>query len=137
MDLDIRYEDEHLLVVNKPKGMVVHPAAGHSNGTLVNGLIAYTNLSDINGEFRPGIVHRLDKDTSGLMVVAKTNDTHEKLATMLKERTVKRQYQAIVHGEIEHELGTIEAPISRDPNDRKRMAVVDHGKRSDYPFPST
>ena len=130
MDLDIRYEDEHLLVVNKPKGMVVHPAAGHSNGTLVNGLIAYTNLSDINGEFRPGIVHRLDKDTSGLMVVAKTNDTHEKLATMLKERTVKRQYQAIVHGEIEHELGTIEAPISRDPNDRKRMAVVDHGKEA-------
>ena len=130
MDLDIRYEDEYLLVVNKPKGMVVHPSPGHPDGTLVNGLLAHTHLSSVNGEFRPGIVHRIDKDTSGLMVVAKMDETHEKLVEMLKNRDVKRQYQAIVHGDIQHELGTIEAPIGRDPNDRKRMAVVDDGKEA-------
>lgn len=125
MDLDIVYEDEDLLVINKPSGLVVHPAPGHYQDTLVNGLLAYSNkLSDINGEFRPGIVHRIDKDTSGLLVVCKNNVTHEALANQLSDKTLFRQYLAIVHGEIEEDEGEIIAPIGRDPRDRVKMAVV-------------
>lgn len=125
MDLDIVYEDDDLLVINKPSGLVVHPAPGHHQDTLVNGLLAYSNkLSDINGEFRPGIVHRIDKDTSGLMVVCKNNETHEELANQLSDKTLFRQYLAIVHGEIEEDEGEIIAPIGRDPRDRVKMAVV-------------
>lgn len=125
MDLDIVYEDEDLLVINKPSGLVVHPAPGHYQDTLVNGLLAYSNkLSDINGEFRPGIVHRIDKDTSGLLVICKNNETHEALANQLSDKTLFRQYLAIVHGEIEEDEGEIIAPIGRDPRDRVKMAVV-------------
>lgn len=125
MDLDIIYEDDDLLVINKPSGLVVHPAPGHYQDTLVNGLLAYSNkLSDINGEFRPGIVHRIDKDTSGLLVVCKNNETHEALANQLSDKTLFRQYLAIVHGEIEEDEGEIIAPIGRDPRDRVKMAVV-------------
>lgn len=125
MDLDIVYEDDDLLVINKPSGLVVHPAPGHYQDTLVNGLLAYSNkLSDINGEFRPGIVHRIDKDTSGLLVVCKNNESHEKLANQLSDKTLFRQYLAIVHGEIEEDEGEIIAPIGRDPRDRVKMAVV-------------
>lgn len=125
MDLDIVFEDDDLLVINKPSGLVVHPAPGHYQDTLVNGLLAYSNkLSDINGEFRPGIVHRIDKDTSGLLVVCKNNETHEELANQLSDKTLFRQYLAIVHGEIEEDEGEIIAPIGRDPRDRVKMAVV-------------
>lgn len=125
MDLDIVYEDDDLLVINKPSGLVVHPAPGHYQDTLVNGLLAYSNkLSNINGEFRPGIVHRIDKDTSGLLVVCKNNETHEALANQLSDKTLFRQYLAIVHGEIEEDEGEIIAPIGRDPRDRVKMAVV-------------
>ena len=125
MDLDIVYEDDDLLVINKPSGLVVHPAPGHYQDTLVNGLLAYSNkLSDINGEFRPGIVHRIDKDTSGLLVVCKNNESHEELANQLSDKTLFRQYLAIVHGEIEEDEGEIIAPIGRDPRDRVKMAVV-------------
>lgn len=125
MDLDIIYEGDDLLVINKPSGLVVHPAPGHYQDTLVNGLLAYSNkLSDINGEFRPGIVHRIDKDTSGLLVVCKNNETHEALANQLSDKTLFRQYLAIVHGEIEEDEGEIIAPIGRDPRDRVKMAVV-------------
>lgn len=125
MDLDIVYEDDDLLVINKPSGLVVHPAPGHYQDTLVNGLLAYSKqLSDINGEFRPGIVHRIDKDTSGLLVVCKNNETHEALAKQLSDKTLFRQYLAIVHGEIEEDEGEIIAPIGRDPRDRVKMAVV-------------
>lgn len=125
MDLDIVYEDDDLLVINKPSGLVAHPAPGHYQDTLVNGLLAYSNkLSDINGEFRPGIVHRIDKDTSGLLVVCKNNETHEELANQLSDKTLFRQYLAIVHGEIEEDEGEIIAPIGRDPRDRVKMAVV-------------
>lgn len=125
MDLDIVYEDDDLLVINKPSGLVVHPAPGHYQDTLVNGLLAYSNkLSDINGEFRPGIVHRIDKDTSGLLVVCKNNESHEALANQLSDKTLFRQYLAIVHGEIEEDEGEIIAPIGRDTRDRVKMAVV-------------
>lgn len=125
MDLDIVYEDDDLLVINKPSGLVVHPAPGHYQDTLVNGLLAYSNkLSDINGEFRPGIVHRIDKDTSGLLVVCKNNESHEALANQLSDKTLFRQYLAILHGEIEEDEGEIIAPIGRDPRDRVKMAVV-------------
>lgn len=125
MDLDIVYEDDDLLVINKPSGLVVHPAPGHYKDTLVNGLLAYSNkLSDINGEFRPGIVHRIDKDTSGLLVICKNNETHEALANQLSDKTLFRQYLAIVHGEIEEDEGEIIAPIGRDPRDRVKMAVL-------------
>lgn len=125
MDLDIVYEDDDLLVINKPSGMVVHPAPGNYENTLVNGLIAYANsLSDINGEFRPGIVHRIDKDTSGLLVVCKNNFTHEALAKQLVDKTLYREYLAIVHGEIEEDEAEIIAPIGRDPKDRKKMTVT-------------
>ncbi|MCS0787296.1 RluA family pseudouridine synthase [Cytobacillus pseudoceanisediminis] len=131
MDLDIYYEDKDVLVVNKPKGMVVHPAAGHGTGTLVNGLMAHcTDLSGINGVMRPGIVHRIDKDTSGLLMVAKNDMAHESLVNQLMNKTVTRKYRAIVHGVIPHDYGTIDAPIARDPKDRQSMTVVDNGKHA-------
>ena len=123
--LDIVYEDEELLVVNKPKNMVVHPAPGHYSGTLVNGLLHHCkgNLSGINGVFRPGIVHRIDKDTTGLLLVCKTEAAHRFLAQQLKEHTVQRAYRAIVYGNFDIEEGSIDAPIGRDKKDRKKMAV--------------
>lgn len=123
--LEICYEDEDVLVVNKPRGMVVHPAPGHYSGTLVNALLYHCkqDLSGIGGVARPGIVHRIDKDTSGLLMVAKNDLTHHSLAEQLKEHTITRMYLAVVHGVIRHERGLIEAPIGRDPKDRKRMAV--------------
>lgn len=131
MDLDIYYEDSYVLVVNKPRGMVVHPSPGHTTGTLVNGLLAHCkDLSGINGMLRPGIVHRIDKDTSGLLMVAKNDVAHESLAKQLMEKSVTRKYYAIVHGNIPHDYGTIDAPIGRDPKDRQSMAVVDNGKEA-------
>ncbi|WML49328.1 RluA family pseudouridine synthase [Neobacillus sp. PS3-34] len=131
MDLDIYFEDSDVLVVNKPRGMVVHPAPGHPSGTLVNGLMAHcTDLSGINGVMRPGIVHRIDKDTSGLLMVAKNDMAHESLVNQLVEKTVTRKYKAIVHGVIAHDYGTIDAPLGRDTKDRQSMTVVDHGKHA-------
>jgi len=131
LDLDIVYEDENVAVVNKPSGMVVHPSFGHSNGTLVNGLMhAVRDLSGIKGERRPGIVHRIDKDTSGLLMVAKNDKAHVSLSEQLKAKTVKREYLALVHGVIDHDLGKIDAPIGRDPKDRIRYEVVQNGKES-------
>lgn len=131
MNLEIFYEDEDVLVVNKPKGMVVHPAPGHLTGTLVNGLMAHCkDLSGINGVLRPGIVHRIDKDTSGLLMVAKNDMAHEKLVQQLVDKSVTRKYHAIVHGLIPHEYGTIDAPIGRDQKDRQSMAVVNNGKQA-------
>ncbi|WP_144610133.1 RluA family pseudouridine synthase [Bacillus altitudinis] len=125
MDLDIYYEDEDVLVVNKPRGMVVHPAPGHVTGTLVNGLMAHCNdLSGINGVMRPGIVHRIDKDTSGLLMVAKNDMAHESLVNQLVAKTVIRKYTAVVHGIIQHDTGTIDAPIGRDKKDRQSMTVT-------------
>ncbi|MEK4301918.1 RluA family pseudouridine synthase [Oceanobacillus sp. FSL W8-0428] len=127
--LDIVYEDEDLLVINKEKGMVVHPSAGHRTGTLVHALLYHcTDLSGINGVERPGIVHRIDMDTSGLLVVAKNDFAHQHLSKQLQEKQLKRIYEAIVHGEIGHETGLIDAPIGRDPKDRQKMGVVDSGK---------
>ncbi|PKR78555.1 RluA family pseudouridine synthase [Halalkalibacillus sediminis] len=127
--LDIVYEDQDLIVVNKPKGMVVHPSHGHQSGTLVHALLYHCDdLSGINGVHRPGIVHRIDKDTSGLLVVAKNDQSHERLSDMLANKEIKRQYEAIVHGAISHEKGTIDAPIGRDQNDRQKMAIVQDGK---------
>ena len=130
--LDIVYEDEYLLVVNKPSGMVVHPAAGVYHGTLVNALMYHCNqLSHINGDVRPGIVHRIDKDTSGLLVVAKNDLVHEKLAMQIKEKTVTRKYIALVDGVILEDTATIDAPIGRDINNRKKMCVTDvHSKNA-------
>lgn len=131
MDLDIVYEDSDVIVVNKPRGMVVHPAPGHTSGTLVNGLMAHCkDLSGINGVMRPGIVHRIDKDTSGLLMVAKNDVAHEALVEQLVAKTVTRKYEAIVHGVIPHDFGTIDAPIGRDKTDRQKMAVVDNGKHA-------
>ncbi|OIK14010.1 pseudouridine synthase [Bacillus sp. MUM 116] len=131
MDLDIYYEDKDVLVVNKPRGMVVHPAPGHLTGTLVNGLMAHCkDLSGINGVLRPGIVHRIDKDTSGLLMVAKNDMAHESLVNQLVQKTVTRKYKAIVHGVIPHDFGTIDAPLGRDPKDRQSMTVVDDGKHA-------
>jgi 23S rRNA pseudouridine1911/1915/1917 synthase len=131
MDLDIYFEDKDVLVVNKPSGMVVHPAPGHLTGTLVNGLMAHCkDLSGINGILRPGIVHRIDKDTSGLLMVAKNDMAHEKLVNQLVEKTVTRKYRAIVHGVIPHDFGTIDAPLGRDTKDRQSMTVVDNGKHA-------
>ncbi|WHY02312.1 RluA family pseudouridine synthase [Neobacillus sp. DY30] len=131
MDLDIYFEDKDVLVVNKPSGMVVHPAPGHLTGTLVNGLMAHCkDLSGINGVLRPGIVHRIDKDTSGLLMVAKNDMAHEKLVNQLVEKTVTRKYRAVVHGVIPHDFGTIDAPLGRDTKDRQSMTVVDNGKHA-------
>ncbi len=125
MDLDIVYEDHDVIVINKPKGMVVHPAPGHTSGTLVNGLLEHCkDLSGINGVMRPGIVHRIDKDTSGLLVVAKNDNAHESLSKQLADKTCKREYVAIVHHPFTHEFGTIDAPIGRDPKDRQKMTVT-------------
>ncbi|MEG1448731.1 MAG: RluA family pseudouridine synthase [Oscillospiraceae bacterium] len=125
-DLDIVFEDECLLIVNKPKGIVVHPATSHSENTLVNFLKAHcgSNLSDINGELRPGIVHRIDKDTSGLLIVAKTNEAHEKLAQQIAVHSFDRIYEAVVYGRIKEESGTVDEPIGRNPRDRKKMTVI-------------
>ncbi|MDG0837761.1 RluA family pseudouridine synthase [Staphylococcus equorum] len=131
LNLDIYYEDDDVAIVYKPKGIVVHPSAGHSTGTLVNGLMyQMKNLSGINGEVRPGIVHRIDKDTSGLLMVAKNDIAHRSLVDQLVKKTVTRKYVALVHGNIPHDYGTIEAPIGRNKNDRQSMAVVDDGKEA-------
>ncbi|MCO4330834.1 RluA family pseudouridine synthase [Staphylococcus hyicus] len=131
LELDIYYEDEDVAIVYKPKGMVVHPSAGHYSGTLVNGLMyQIKDLSGINGEIRPGIVHRIDKDTSGLLMVAKNDVAHRHLVDQLMAKKVTRKYTALVHGHIPHEFGTIEAPIGRNQNDRQSMAVVDNGKEA-------
>ena len=126
MKLDIVYEDEDVLVINKPKGLVVHPAAGHQDDTLVNGLLYAMgdDLSGINGELRPGIVHRIDKDTSGLLAVAKNDFAHNMLASQLKDHTMARTYEAIVCGSFREDSGTVDAPIGRHPTDRKKMCVI-------------
>ncbi|MDQ0253797.1 23S rRNA pseudouridine1911/1915/1917 synthase [Evansella vedderi] len=130
MDLDIIYEDSDVLVVNKPRGMVVHPAPGNYSGTLVNGLMYHCkDLSGINGVLRPGIVHRIDKDTSGLLMVAKNDMAHESLVEQLKNKTTKRRYLAIVIGVVPHDKGTIDAPIGRNPEDRQSMVVTDKNSR--------
>ncbi len=124
--LDIRYEDDDLLVVNKPKGMVVHPAPGNPDGTLVNALLYHCkgSLSGINGVIRPGIVHRIDKDTSGLLIVAKTDFAHLSLAEQIAAHSFSREYQTVVYGRMNTESGTVDAPIGRHPTDRKKMAVT-------------
>ena len=126
MKLDIVYEDEDLLVINKPKGLVVHPAAGHQDDTLVNGLMFALGdqLSGINGELRPGIVHRIDKDTSGLLAVAKNDFAHVFLASQLKDHTMARTYEAVVCGNLKEDSGTVDAPIGRHPSDRKKMCIA-------------
>lgn len=128
--LDIVYEDDSVIVVNKPQGMVVHPAPGSPSGTLVNGLLFHCELSSINGVIRPGIVHRIDKDTSGLLVVAKTNAAHESLSAQLKEHKALRRYYAIVRGNIKEDTGTVDKPIGRHPIDRKRMAIIMGGREA-------
>ena len=125
IEIDIVYEDDDVIVVNKPSGMVVHPAPGNYSGTLVNALMYKSkNLSTLNGEFRPGIVHRIDKDTSGLLIVAKNDKAHAILSDELKNKKIKRKYIALVDGIINHDTGTIDAPIGRDINDRKKMCVT-------------
>ncbi|AGY81736.1 RluA family pseudouridine synthase [Carnobacterium inhibens] len=127
--IEIVYQDEDVVVVNKPQGMVVHPSAGHQTGTLVNALMYHINdLSGINGTIRPGIVHRIDKDTSGLLMVAKNDAAHEKLAAQLKDKTSLREYVALVHGVIPHEKGTIDAPLGRSKQDRKKQDIIDDGR---------
>lgn len=130
--LDIVYEDDHLLVVNKPKGMVVHPAPGNPDGTLVNALLWHCkgSLSGIGGEIRPGIVHRIDKDTSGLLIVAKNDFAHLALSAQLADRSLSRVYEAVVRGGMREDSGTVNAPIGRHPTDRKKMAVTQKGSRS-------
>ncbi len=131
MRLDIAYEDQDLLVINKPKGLVVHPAPGHSDDTLVNGLLYALGdgLSGINGELRPGIVHRIDKDTSGLLAVAKNDYAHAMLASQLKDHTMARTYDAVVCGVLKEDSGTVDAPIGRHPSDRKKMCVTQRNSR--------
>ncbi len=126
IELDVRYEDESLLVVNKPRGMVVHPAPGNPDGTLVNALLHHCkgSLSGINGVIRPGIVHRIDKNTSGLLIVAKTDEAHVSLAAQIAEHSFTREYRAVVHGGFKEPSGTVDAPIGRNPNDRKKMCVT-------------
>ncbi|MHA8111115.1 RluA family pseudouridine synthase [Lactobacillaceae bacterium Melli_B4] len=128
--LDIVYEDDDVLVVNKPQGMVVHPAPGHPDHTLVNALLYHTPLSKINGTLRPGIVHRIDKDTSGLLMVAKNDLAHESLSKQLKAKTNVRKYVALVHGVIKNDQGTIDAPIGRDKKYRKKQAIVADGRHA-------
>ncbi len=132
MPLDILYEDEDVLVLNKPKGLVVHPAAGHQDDTLVNGLLYAMgdSLSGINGELRPGIVHRIDKDTSGLLAVAKNDLAHTMLASQLKDHSMTRTYEAIVCGGFREDSGTVDAPIGRHPSDRKKMCVTQRGSKN-------
>ena len=131
MPLDIVYEDDDVLVINKPKGLVVHPAAGHQDDTLVSGLLYALgdHLSKVNGELRPGIVHRIDKDTSGLLAVAKNDLAHAVLASQLKDHTMARTYEAIVCGSFREDSGTVNAPIGRHPSDRKKMCVTDRNSK--------
>lgn len=128
--LDIVYEDDDVIVVNKESGMVVHPAIGNTSGTLVNALMGYSELSKVNDEFRPGIVHRIDKDTSGLLLVAKNDKAHLFLEEELKEHKIVRTYVALVHGVIKHDTGEIDAPIGRDKQDRKKMAVTSENSKT-------
>lgn len=125
MDLDIVYEDEDVILINKPKGMVVHPAPGHTTDTLVNGLLYHCqgNLSGINGVARPGIVHRIDRDTTGILIVCKNDMAHNSIARQLKDHTITRRYRALVHGNLKEDKGTVEGPIGRHPVDRKKMAI--------------
>ena len=129
--LDVVYEDGDVIVVNKPRGLVVHPAPGHPDGTLVNALLARCgdSLSGVGGELRPGIVHRIDKDTSGLLIAAKNDMAHAALSAQLKDRTLSRVYDAIVHGTFKNDAGTVDAPIGRDPRNRQRMAVTEKNAR--------
>ena len=130
--LDIIYEDEHLLVVNKPKDMVVHPAAGNYSGTLVNAILYHCgdSLSGINGVMRPGILHRIDKNTSGLLLVAKNDNAHLFLSEQIKEHSLTREYEAVVYGNLKNDSGTVDAPIARHPVKRKQMAIVSGGKEA-------
>lgn len=130
--LDIVFEDECMLVVNKPQGMIVHPAVGNFSGTLVNALMAHcgNNLSGINGEIRPGILHRIDKDTSGLLMVAKNDIAHLGLSEQIKEHSLTREYLALVHGKIKEDCGTIDAPIGRDEKDRKKMTITQKNSKN-------
>ena len=130
--LDIVYEDEDVVVVNKPRGMVVHPAPGHPDGTLVNALMYHCgdSLSGVGGEKRPGIVHRIDKDTSGLLIVAKNDAAHLALSAQLSDRSLSRVYRAVVTGNLKQDSGTVDAPIGRHPNDRKKMAVTHQNSRN-------
>ena len=129
--LDVVFEDDDVIVVNKPRGMVVHPAPGHPDGTLVNALLYHcgTSLSGVGGELRPGIVHRLDRDTSGLIIAAKNDYSHLALSSQLADRSLSRIYEAVVHGGFRNDSGTVDAPIGRHPTDRKRMAVTDRNAR--------
>lgn len=131
MDLDIIYEDTDIILINKPKGMVVHPAAGHYSGTLVNGLMHHcrADLSGINGVMRPGIVHRIDMDTTGVLIVCKNDMAHNAIAEQLKEHSITRRYYAVVHGNIKTAEGTVNAPIGRHPVDRKKMSINDKNGR--------
>ncbi len=131
MELDILYEDQDIILVNKPKGMVVHPAAGHYSGTLVNGLMAHCrdSLSGINGIMRPGIVHRIDMDTTGVLIVCKNDIAHNSIAEQLKEHSITRKYYAVVHGVLKEEEGTVNAPIGRHPVDRKKMSINEKSGR--------
>ena len=130
--LDIVYEDEDLLVINKPKGMVVHPAPGNPDGTVVNAVLYHCgeSLSGIGGAFRPGIVHRIDKDTSGLLIIAKNDRAHLYLSEQLKDHTLARTYEAVVIGGLKEDIGTVNAPIGRSPKDRKKMAIVSNGRHA-------
>lgn len=132
MELDIRYEDDNMLVVNKPKNMLVHPTATEFTGTLVNALLAYcpNSLSDLNGNLRPGIVHRLDRNTTGLIMVAKNNETHQFLADQIKNRLIEKKYRAVVHGCFENESGEINFPIGRNKKNPQKMCISDDGKPS-------
>ncbi len=131
MNLDIVYEDEDVLVVNKEKGIVVHPAPGNYTGTLVNGILHHcSDLSGINGVIRPGIVHRIDKDTSGILVIAKNDEAHNDLAVQFKEHSIKREYYALVEGKFSNVKGTVDKPISRDKKERIKMAINSDGKRA-------
>ena len=131
MDLDIVFEDDYLMVINKPKGLIVHPSPSTlDQKTLVHGLLAHTKtLSDLNGDLRPGIIHRIDKDTSGLLIVAKTNDVHERLVQDLKDRKISREYLALVHHPFQHQSALVDGPIGRDPRNRQRMSVTDKNSK--------
>lgn len=130
--LDVVYEDADVIVVNKPKGLVVHPAPGHPDGTLVNALLYHCgdSLSGIGGQLRPGIVHRIDRDTSGLIIAAKNDEAHQKLAAQLADHTLARTYECVVVGNLKEDAGTVDAPIARSRTDRKKMAVVPGGRRA-------
>ena len=130
MDLDIRYEDEDVIVINKPRGLIVHPTLSTTEPTLVNGVLYHCHdLSGINGVMRPGVVHRIDKDTTGLILMAKNDNAHMKLSAQLADKTMSRKYYALVSGVIQHDTGTIDAPIGRDPKDRQKMAVTDKNSK--------